>query len=569
MSSNKHDTKELDDMDLGGGLSVDSLCVSKQAQMMYLGNNECKFKNLHKCFRDNTVLVADTFTSFIDNTDQIWQSEQKCNIMFLQRNSFNPALKKNWPQMEIQDDAYILYISRGFLKWNHQRYILYGENCTTQLEKQDETTNGSCQKRCLDKSQCNRRHYDEYFCSNHGQKKIRDRFVINITATEANCISCYTPVKVIDAKIVLNTTLQQYNFPDDGNKIDPSKASVLMQDMARLVSSSNESTIAVSAGEGVTGILQKTEPLDPEEISFAYSQSTDDLQIIQDKQLLPDYLRSITVSKEAFEKAISTNISEPFVAVFRFLNMGQDEQNSTVLGDEVVAVEMGRTIKNLTDTININFLETDYVGTPHCNSWDGKGSWPNWTDEGCETVTTGRNITCRCSHLTFFAILLTPPDEISSSDLNTLTIITQAGCGISMFFLGIVLFMHCLLRKGKATKATTILIHLVLAMFFLNFTFLTNNFVAKTKNDVGCKIMAALMHYFMLATLTLFAVQAFHICLQLYKGGRIDIHHYILKVSIISWVIPSIIAVVLFSTGNMVNKSSTLTVLKTTWPCAG
>ncbi|KAG7222698.1 hypothetical protein INR49_026307 [Caranx melampygus] len=316
--------------------------------------------------------------------------------------------------MEIQDDAYILYISRGFLKWNHQRYILYGENCTTQLEKQDETTNG--------------------------QKKIRDRFVINITATEANCISCYTPVKVIDAKIVLNTTLQQYNFPDDGNKIDPSKASVLMQDMARLVSSSNESTIAVSAGEGVTGILQKTEPLDPEEISFAYSQSTDDLQ---------------------------------------------DEQNSTVLGDEVVAVEMGRTIKNLTDTININFLETDY----------------------------------------------TPPDEISSSDLNTLTIITQAGCGISMFFLGIVLFMHCLLRKGKATKATTILIHLVLAMFFLNFTFLTNNFVAKTKNDVGCKIMAALMHYFMLATLTLFAVQAFHICLQLYK------------------VIPSIIAVVLFSTG--------------------
>lgn len=47
--------------------------------------------------------------------------------------------------------------------------------------------------------------------------------------------------------------------------------------------------------------------------------------------------------------------------------------------------------------------------------------------------------------------------------------------------------------------------------------------------------MAALMHYFMLATFTLFAVQAFHICLQLYTGGKINIRHYMLKVSITSW----------------------------------
>lgn len=90
-------------------------------------------------------------------------------------------------------------------------------------------------------------------------------------------------------------------------------------------------------------------------------------------------------------------------------------------------------------------------------------------------------------------------------------------------------------RKKKASKSTRILIHLVLAMFLLNLTFLINNYVAKLKSSVGCKIMAAVMHYSMLATFNWFAVQALHLCLQLYTGGQILIHRYILKVSIASW----------------------------------
>ena len=90
-------------------------------------------------------------------------------------------------------------------------------------------------------------------------------------------------------------------------------------------------------------------------------------------------------------------------------------------------------------------------------------------------------------------------------------------------------------RKSKACNATVILIHLVVAMLLLNFTFLINNYVAGMKSSVGCKIMGALMHYSMLATFTWFAVQAFHLCFQMYMGGKDVIRHYILKVSIISW----------------------------------
>ncbi|XP_044232914.1 adhesion G-protein coupled receptor G2-like [Thunnus albacares] len=324
-----------------------------------------------------------------------------------------------------------------------------------------------------------------------------------------------------------------------------------MRDIASIVASFSESSAELNAGGGLMGaIVKKTELEDVDEVSFAYLSPNDSINIIDSRDFLPSFSRSVTVSKEAFEKAIDSNVSEAFAAVLRFTNMAQDELNSTVLGDEVIAIEMGVAITNLTDKISISFRKMKYEGIPSCRSWNGEGNLPNWTDDGCETIQDGDNITCRCSHLTFFAILLAPLNEtISSSDLNALTIITQVGCGLSMFFLGIVLFMHFLMRKTKASKTTWLLIHLVLAMFLLNLTFLINSFVAKMKNSVGCKIMAAFMHYSLLATFTWFAVQAFHLCLQLYTRGNISIHRYILKVSVTSWVLPSVVVIVLFILG--------------------
>ncbi|XP_062268002.1 adhesion G-protein coupled receptor G2-like [Platichthys flesus] len=143
-----------------------------------------------------------------------------------------------------------------------------------------------------------------------------------------------------------------------------------------------------------------------------------------------------------------------------------------------------------------------------------------------------------------------PPNEtISSADLKKLTTITKIGCGLSMFFLCIVLFMHFLIRRTKATDSTKILIHLVLALCLLDLLFLLNSTVADMKNAVGCKAVAALMHYSMLATFTWFAVQALHLCLQLYTKGNIVINRYVLKVCLASWITPSVIVVVLLILG--------------------
>lgn len=113
------------------------------------------------------------------------------------------------------------------------------------------------------------------------------------------------------------------------------------------------------------------------------------LQLIDSKENLASFSRSITVPKEAFEKSTGLNNTVPFAAFLTFKNLTKvrknisnspsdllhlmqwimfllksffkDGMDSNVLGGEVLAIEMGASITNLTDQISINFRNTDHV----------------------------------------------------------------------------------------------------------------------------------------------------------------------------------------------------------------
>ncbi|XP_049445325.1 adhesion G-protein coupled receptor G2-like isoform X2 [Epinephelus fuscoguttatus] len=530
-----------------------------------------KYKKLKKCVKQQktSLVIVDDFRGFFNGggnqnsaktADLSHPNEEGMGcIIFLRKNQTEQQnFKRVWPQMMAKNGSYLLLISQWHIKKKLHLHVLEGKHCnSTSCNGTDSacvfhhtltdsacvfnhTLTDSCQIRCVDTGTiCNGDSYSDETCSEMGVKK---RYIINITATDNNCINCNDPVKKPEQKIKCNATIIT-----EGEKINATKASEVMNSMANLVANIKTSA-EVTVGKELKGVIvTQRDPEEVDQVLFAYESPHDSISIIDSEDALATFQRSVTVPKEAFEKSL--NVSVPFAVIFRFNNLTA-ESSSTILNDEVVAVAMATEITNLTDKIRLNFHNVIYDGTPSCQSWNGEGSRPNWTGDGCETIIDGNNVTCACSHLTFFAILLAPPNvTISSSDLRKLTIITQIGCGVSMFFLGIVLFMHFLLRRTKASIATRILIHLVLALFLLNLTFLTNNYVAQLKSSVGCKIMAALMHYFMLATFTWFAVQAFHICQQLYMGGKTVIRHYMIKVCITSWVLPSIVGIVLLSIG--------------------
>ncbi|KAG7270886.1 hypothetical protein CRUP_000245, partial [Coryphaenoides rupestris] len=81
----------------------------------------------------------------------------------------------------------------------------------------------------------------------------------------------------------------------------------------------------------------------------------------------------------------------------------------------------------------------------------------------------------------------------------------------------------------------------MIALFLLNLCFLTNGWIGNLNSPMGCRVVASLMHYSMLATFMWFAMNAFHLCLHIKSGGKICIRYYIRKVSFVAWVVTALL----------------------------
>ncbi|XP_016525528.1 adhesion G-protein coupled receptor G5-like isoform X3 [Poecilia formosa] len=317
----------------------------------------------------------------------------------------------------------------------------------------------------------------------------------------------------------------------------------------------NTSTAIIKIGK-TQGVFAKLTQQNEENKNFVFTSSGDVKILSESNNLATDYALSVHLPKEASEMAVKKNGS--YIGILVFPGIPKINATSSFFNDQILGIEMGVNISNLSETINIQFTNVNTTGlSVSCVSWDGRSNQPDgahkWITDGCKTIAVNSSITCQCSHLTFFAILMSPGNKnISSSDLKTLTQITKAGCGISLFFLGVALFMHFLVRKTKASEAVKILMNLFVALFFLNLCFLVNESIAKLKVSAACVAMAAALHYSMLATFTWFFMQALHLYFSLHQIST-DIKYYMYKICLSGWVIPALFVIGLLASNNYGN----------------
>ncbi|XP_069343730.1 adhesion G-protein coupled receptor G6 isoform X2 [Eulemur rufifrons] len=226
----------------------------------------------------------------------------------------------------------------------------------------------------------------------------------------------------------------------------------------------------------------------------------------------------------------------------------------------VMACSIGNiTIQNLTNPVQIKIKHTgtQEVHRPICAFWDmnKNTSLGRWNTSGCVAHTgfDASETVCLCNHFTHFGVLMDLPrsaSQIDARNTKVLTFISYIGCGISAIFSAATLLTYVAFEKLRRDYPSKILMNLSTALLFLNLIFLLDSWITSFGVDGLCTAVAALLHFFLLATFTWMGLEAIHMYIALVKVFNTYIRRYILKFCIVGWGLPALVVSVVLASRN-------------------
>ncbi|XP_064100131.1 adhesion G protein-coupled receptor L4-like [Macrobrachium nipponense] len=198
---------------------------------------------------------------------------------------------------------------------------------------------------------------------------------------------------------------------------------------------------------------------------------------------------------------------------------GRSQVNSGVIGAKVGFGQTWKAEDN--DVVEVTFNHIYDGGTyllknPQCVWWDTEDN--SWSSQGCQLYDFKPSYTvCHCTHLTNLAVIMDINGLIDKETVlyQMLQWITVIGCSISIVSLAVCIACFFFLKKVKTKKSSSIRGNLCLCLLFAEVVLLLG--LNETKRKSVCKLVAALLHYFFLATFTWSAIEAFNLYLALVK----------------------------------------------------
>ncbi|XP_030840644.1 adhesion G-protein coupled receptor G2-like [Strongylocentrotus purpuratus] len=233
------------------------------------------------------------------------------------------------------------------------------------------------------------------------------------------------------------------------------------------------------------------------------------------------------------------------------LNRETQEFNREINTPVVSLTIGGQKIENLMERVNITFYrfkpDSRY---PTCNFWEF--NLVKWSMEGCQLLLdnavrsfSDEYYTCACDHLTNFAVLVDiyAEDKPPKPALRLLSII---GCAISCVCLVIAIASYLSVKKIRRSQTHKIFICLcttLLCLYTVSLAIiaLDTEFKHAEVELIPCTVLAALVHYFVLSSLTWMGIEGFNTYLVIVKVFNTYIPKFMIKASIVGWGIPAVI----------------------------
>uniref|UniRef100_A0AAQ6IPL9 Si:ch211-241f5.3 n=1 Tax=Anabas testudineus TaxID=64144 RepID=A0AAQ6IPL9_ANATE len=179
-----------------------------------------------------------------------------------------------------------------------------------------------------------------------------------------------------------------------------------------------------------------------------------------------------------------------------FVGMKPQKNQRFQINSKVVTVTVSnRNTSLLKEPVKITFHHLKQSNESHtCAFWDSSQQGGTWSARGCSVVESNSEYTvCSCTHLSSFAVLMALYEMENKFELQ---VITWVGLSLSLICLFICILTFSFIRSIQSPR-TTIHLHLCISLFIAFLIFLAG--VSRTENQVGCAVVAGMLHFFFLA----------------------------------------------------------------------
>ncbi|XP_033114086.1 adhesion G-protein coupled receptor G6-like [Anneissia japonica] len=231
----------------------------------------------------------------------------------------------------------------------------------------------------------------------------------------------------------------------------------------------------------------------------------------------------------------------------RLANIGSGLDFTRRVGSHICSASVVgvNNVEGLEYPVKTTFLPTEKTtNNTECVFWDiaPNDSEGLWSNEGCTfNGTKDGRVICLCDHLTAFSILVDFYEPELSTFQEVLTVISMVGCIVSIICLIMTIATFAFIRpKNVAMKRPQkILINLSVSLLLLYLVFIIG--IEKTASRNVCIGVAALLHYFVLASVCWMSIEAVNLYLMFVKVFQDNVRYFMLKASLLAYGTPLII----------------------------